>query len=149
MARAFAVATTIDHPVGAVWERMVDWETADRWMSGVDALRAEGPTEAGTTLVFTARGKERLGRIASLDPGRSITLRSSQSGVTADYVYECEAHGSSTRVSLVADCTTSGRMRVLGPLVRYAIRRADSGQLEAFAATFGATQGIPGGERRP
>lgn len=50
MTSAFTVATTIDHPVGPVWERLVDWDTADQWMSGVDALRAEGPTAAGTTL---------------------------------------------------------------------------------------------------
>jgi hypothetical protein len=60
-------------------------------MSGVDALRAQGPTEIDTTLIFTTRGKERTGQIAALNPGRSITLRSVQGGVTADYVYTCSA----------------------------------------------------------
>ena len=36
---------------------LVDWDAAARWMSGVDALRAKGPTAVGTALVFTARGK--------------------------------------------------------------------------------------------
>ena len=136
MTCAFTVATTIDHPVGLVWGRLVDWDAADQWMSGVDALRAEGPTAVGTTVVFVARGRERRGRIAALEPGRSITLRSSQGGVTADYVYECVTQGRGTRVSLVADCSMTGPVRLLGPVIRYAIRRADARQLDAFAATF-------------
>ena len=77
MTEVFAAETTIDRPVDAVWSRLVDWDGAARWMSGVDALRAKGPTAVGTTLVFTARGKELTGRVAALDQGRSITLRSS------------------------------------------------------------------------
>ena len=148
--------TTIDRPVDTVWARLIDWDSAAQWMPGVDALSAHGRTAAGTTLVFTTRGKERTGQIAALDPGRSITLRSIQGGVTADYVYTCARHGEgtrvslvtahyvyacaqhgeSTRVSLVADCRIAGPVRLLGPVIRSAIRRADSGQLDAFAATF-------------
>jgi carbon monoxide dehydrogenase subunit G len=136
MTEVFTAETTIDHPVDAVWARLIDWDSAARWMSGVDALRAHGPTAAGTTLVFTTRGKERTGQITALDPGRSITLRSLQGGVTADYVYACARHGEGTRVSLVADCRMTGPVRLLGPVIRSAIRRADSGQLDAFASTF-------------
>ena len=75
MTEAFAAETTIDRPVDAVWARLVDWDDAARWMPGVDALRAQGPTVVGTALVFTARGKERTGQIAALDQGRSITLQ--------------------------------------------------------------------------
>ena len=136
MTEAFTAETTIGYPVDAVWARLIDWNSAARWMSGVDALRADGPTVAGTTLVFTTRGKQRTGQIAALDPGRSITLRSIQGGVTADYVYRCARHGEGTRVRLVADCRMTGPARLLGPVIRSAIRRADSGQLDAFAATF-------------
>ena len=136
MTEVFTAETTIDRPVDAVWARLVDWDTAARWMSGVDALRAHGPTAIGTTLVFTTRGKERTGQIAALDPGRSITLRSVQGGVTADYVYTCARYGEGTRVSLVAGCTMTGPVRLLSPVIRSAIRRADSSQLNAFAATF-------------
>jgi hypothetical protein len=110
-------------------------------MSGVDELRAQGPTAVGTTLVFTTRGKQRTGQIVALDPGRSVTLRSIQGGVTADYVYACVQHDKGTRVSLVADSSITGPLRLLGPVIRYAIRQADSGQLDA------ASQGGPGGER--
>jgi carbon monoxide dehydrogenase subunit G len=136
MTTAFAAETTVGQPVDAVWERLVDWDGADRWMPGVEAVRARGPVALGSTLVFTARGKERVATIAALDPGRSITLRSVLGGVTADYSYECVARGRDTLVRLVADCSMTGPSRLLGPVIRYAIRRADGGQLAAFAATF-------------
>jgi hypothetical protein len=102
-------------------------------MSGVDELRAQGPTAVGTTLVFTTRGKQRTGQIVALDPGRSVTLRSIQGGVTADDVYACVQHDKGTRVSLVADSSITGPLRLLGPVIRYAIRQADSGQLRCCA----------------
>jgi carbon monoxide dehydrogenase subunit G len=136
MTEVFTVETTIDHPVEVVWARLVDWDCAARWMPGVEALRAHGPTAMGTTLVFTTRGKQRTGQIAALDPGRSLTLRSVQGRVIADYVYTCTPNGDGTRVSLLADCTMTGPVRLLSPMIRSAIRRADSSQLNAFAATF-------------
>jgi hypothetical protein len=56
--------------------------------------------------------------------------------VTADYVYTCSAYGDGTRVRLLADCSMTGPVQLLSLLIRSAIRRADSGQLDAFAATF-------------
>jgi carbon monoxide dehydrogenase subunit G len=136
MTEVFTAETTIDRPVDEVWARLIDWDLSAQWMPGVDALHAHGPTATGTTLVFTTRGKRRTGQIAALEPGRSITLRSMQGGVTADYVYACDRHGESTRVRLVADCRMTGPVRLLGPVIRSAIRNADSRQLDAFAATF-------------
>jgi carbon monoxide dehydrogenase subunit G len=136
MTEVFTAETTIDRPVDAVWARLIDWDFAARWMPGVDALRAQGPTQIGTMLIFTTRGKERTGQIAAVNPGRSITLRSVQGGVTADYLYTCAAYGDGTRVSLVADCRMTGPVRLLSPMIRSAIRRADSCQLDTFAATF-------------
>jgi len=136
MTEDFTAETTIDRPVDTVWARLVDWDAAARWMPGVQALRADGPTAPGTTLVFTSRGRDRVGQIAAVEPGRSITLRSQQGGVVADYVYACAPDGAGTRVRLVADCRMAGPVRLLGPVIRYAIRRADGDQLAAFAATF-------------
>jgi len=139
MTAAFKAETTLEHPVDAVWKRLIDWDTADRWMPGVDAVRTRGPVAVGSRLVFTARGKERMATVAALEPGRSLTLRSVQAGVTADYTYECVANGRGTRLGLVADCSMTGAVRLLGPVIRFAIRRADGGQLAAFAATFANT----------
>lgn len=51
-------------------------------------------------------------------------------------MYACAQHGEGTRVSLVADCRMTGPVRLLGPVIRSALRRADCGQLDACAATF-------------
>jgi hypothetical protein len=68
MTEVFTADTTIDRPVDVVWARLIDWDSATRWMPGVDALRAQGPTKIGTTLIFTTRGKERTGQIAAPQP---------------------------------------------------------------------------------
>lgn len=133
MAQAFAVDERIDAPVPQVWETLTDWSRAPEWMKGVDRLSADGPTEVGTTLTFTARGKDRTSEIVEVTPGRAVTLRSTQGKVVADYRYRCRADGEATRVELVADCRTDGPlMTVLGPLLRYVIRRTDGGQLRAL-----------------
>jgi uncharacterized protein YndB with AHSA1/START domain len=132
MAQAFTVERELDRPADVVWAQLTDWERAAEWL-GVDSLRAEGPTTVGTELVFRARGKERRSEIAALEPGRSITLRSRQGGVTADYTYGVEPSGAGSRATLTADVRTSGVWALLGPVIRAAIRKEDSGQLEALA----------------
>jgi uncharacterized protein YndB with AHSA1/START domain len=131
MAQALRVAREIDRPAAAVWEQLTDWDRAAGWL-GVDSIRAEGPTAVGTELVFRARGKDRRSEIVALDPGRSITLRSRQGGVTADYTYTVEPTGTGSRTGLTADVRTSGLWSLLGPVIRGAIRREDAGQLDAL-----------------
>jgi uncharacterized protein YndB with AHSA1/START domain len=131
MTQAFRTERVIDAPVDEVWRRMTDWDRAAGWL-GVDAIRADGPTEAGTTLRFTTRGNEHTSRITAVDPGRSVTLRSQQGGVTADYTYAVVADPGGTRVTLTADVQTSGAWRLAAPMIRVAIRRTDSGQLDAL-----------------
>lgn len=102
-------------------------------MSGVDSMMAGGPNEVGTELMFRARGRDRPSSIAAIEPGRSVTLRSVQGGVTADYRYRLEPVSESvTDVGLDADCSTTGLWSVAGPLLRFAMKRTDSGQLEAL-----------------
>jgi uncharacterized protein YndB with AHSA1/START domain len=131
MVQAFRTTREIGRPVDEVWRQLTDWDRAAGWL-GVDSIRADGPTRVGTTLRFTTRGKERTSEIAALDPGRSVTLRSRQGGVTADYTYAVEPHGAGTRVTLVADVVTRGLWRVAAPAIRVAIRRTDAGQLDAL-----------------
>src|SRR5688572_9070525 len=137
MAQAFTVSREMDRPPGTVWEQLTDWDRAAEWL-GVDSLRAEGPTSVGTHLVFQARGKERRSEIVALEPGRFITLRSRQGGVTADYIYGVEPAGAGSRATLTADVRTSGVWSLLGPVIRAAIRKEDSGQLEALARALAA-----------
>jgi carbon monoxide dehydrogenase subunit G len=134
MKAAFAVETTIERPPDVVWTGLTNWGEAHRWMNGVDELRAEGETAVGTRIVFVARGKERSSEIASCTAGRSITLRSVQGGVTADYVYEVmPLDDGRSRVKLVAGCQTQGfAWALMAPLLRFAIRMTDRGQLAAL-----------------
>ena len=132
MARTFAVEETIDRPAAEVWEALTDWSNAHRWMPGVDRMEAQGETAEGTEIRFQARNAERASVIARCETGRSIVLRSVQGGVTADYTYELHPAGDgATRVTLVAECRFRGLLLLLmSPLIRHAIRRADSIQLE-------------------
>ncbi len=131
MTVAFTAVRTIDRRAGEVWRQLTDWDRAAGWL-GVDSIRAEGPPAVGTAVVFRSRGKERRSEIVALDPGRSVTLRSRQGGVVADYTYAVTADGDRSRVTLVADARTAGAWALLGPLIRAAIRRADAGQLDAL-----------------
>jgi uncharacterized protein YndB with AHSA1/START domain len=131
MVQAFTRSRVVDAPADEVWRRLTDWDRAAGWL-GVDAIRADGPTEVGTTLRFTTRGKEHTSRITAVAPGRSITLRSQQGGVTADYTYAVAADPGGTRVTLTADVGTRGAWRLAAPMIRAAIRRTDSGQLDAL-----------------
>jgi uncharacterized protein YndB with AHSA1/START domain len=134
--QAFRVTRTVARPAEQVWAALTDWDGAARWLK-VDRIHAEGPTAVGTRLVVTTRGRDRASEITELEPGRSITLRSVQGGVTADYRYTLEPDGDGTRLTLVADVTTRGPWRLLAPVIRTAIRRADAGQLDALAAALG------------
>ena len=66
----------------------------------------------------------------------SVSNALPEAWLNADFVYTRTPYGDGTRVSLVADCRMTGPVRLLSPMIRSAIRRADSGQLDAFAATF-------------
>ena len=61
---------------------------------------------------------------------RSCCARS-KAASAADYVYSLEpVEQAATRVTLVAECNFSGlHYRLLAPLIRFAIRRTDGGQI--------------------
>lgn len=134
MAKAFTAHATINRPVKEVWAALTDWEAAPRWMGGIDSMSSSGETEIGTQLTFVARGKERTSEVVELDPGRSLTLRSVQGGVSADYIYRLQdTSPEATTVTLDAFCEArSLGWRILSPLIHFAMRRTDGGQLDAL-----------------
>lgn len=127
-------------PPDRVWTTLTDWPNAPAWMPGIDSMQQEGygPAEAGTTVVFQARGAQRTSVIMDWDPPRRLTLRSVQGGVTADYVYTLEPEGSGTRLTLSAMCTTQGLWRLIGPIISWAMARADSSQPQRLKAAMEA-----------
>jgi uncharacterized protein YndB with AHSA1/START domain len=128
---AFTRSRHVDHPTDDVWRELTAWDRAAGWL-GVDGLVADGPTAVGTRLTFRTRGKEHVSVITDVDPGRSMTLRSVQGGVTADYTYTVTPDGAGSRVTLTADVGTRGPWRLLAPVVRTAMRRTDGDQLGAL-----------------
>lgn len=129
---ALSIRETIDRNPAEVWDALTNWADAPRWMPGIDTMAADGPTVAGTELTFRARGRDRRSVIAAVEEGRSVSLRSTQAGVTADYVYEVRpADTGGTEVSLVATCRTRGPLwTAAAPALRAAMRRADGSQLQ-------------------
>ena len=134
MPRTISVAETINRSPDQVWRVLTDWPGAVRWMNGIESMSIDGETAEGAHVRFFTRGQDRDSLITHCEPGRSITLRSQQGGVSADYTYSIEPAGeSSSRVSLEAECHFSGlRYRLLGPLIGFAIRRTDGGQIAAL-----------------
>lgn len=134
MTLAFSTRRSVPSSPADVWAVLTDWGRAGEWLPGVEGMRAEGPLAVGTVLRFTARGKERTSTITALEAGRAITLTSEQPGVHADYRYELAPAGSGTTVTLTADVTARGPMRLLGGVIRGAIAKADGSQLDRLAA---------------
>lgn len=132
MRRAFEQTVTIKAPADRVWHALVDWEHAPRWMRGVDAMSADGPTAAGTHVTFSARGRVRRGEILVVEDGRRVALRSTQGPVTADYTYEVEQDevDQRTRVSLTAGCEVRGPLGLLAPVLRRLMAHTDADQLD-------------------
>jgi uncharacterized protein YndB with AHSA1/START domain len=128
---AFTRSRHVDHPTDDVWHELTAWGRAAGWL-GVDAISPDGPTAVGTRLTFRTRGKEHVSVITAVDPGRSLTLRSVQGGVTADYTYAVEPDGAGSRLALTAEVRTRGAWRLLAPVVRAAMRRTDGDQLGAL-----------------
>lgn len=134
MGRTISVGEMIDRPPEEVWAVLTDWPGAVRWMNGIESMTIDGETVEGARVQFFTRGQDRESVIARCDPGRSVTLRSQQGGVTADYTYSVEPAGDGrSRVSLEAECQFSGlQYLLLGPSIRFAIRRTDGGQIAAL-----------------
>lgn len=130
MSLAFSDDRTIAAPVSAVWAALTDWGRAPSWMPGVESMRSSGPLTAGTELSFTARGKDRTSRIVECRPNAVLTLDGAVGGVRASYRYTLEpVDATLTRVSLAVDVATTGAVRLLGPVIRASIAKADGVQL--------------------
>ncbi len=128
----FEAEETIQAPVETVWAHMTDPASMAKWMAGIDSMRtADGaPIDAGSQLIFSARGKERKSAVGRFEPRRAMTLISTQGPVTAEYGYRIvDGSHQSTTVALQADCTARGWFRLFLPLLKPMIRRVDGNQL--------------------
>jgi len=137
------VEETIAKPLALVWHGLTSPEVMPEWM-GVDEIHYEGggngPTLGGI-LQFRARGKDRPSTIRELEEHRRVAFESVQGGVTALYAYELEQLAEDrTKVRLKATCQTRGMMRMLGPLLGFAMRKSDAGQLASLKKVLESSQ---------
>lgn len=131
MRRLFQVDTVIDRPIAEVWTELTAWDRAPSWMNGIDEMRVDG-----TTITYRARNRTIQAEIEQIDPGRSVTIVNQQGGVRAKYVYHLQEQGERTKATLTADLDITGPTALLGPVIRQAIKRTDSGQLQALRAVL-------------
>lgn len=133
---AFTSRARIERPAEEVWARLTDWDRAGRWMKGVHRLApvGGGPVGEGTQMALFTEEGERRATIARWHPPHELVLLSEQPGMTATYTYRVEpGDDGATNVSLEAECTPRGLLRLLGPLIRHVMRRIDGRQMEALA----------------
>lgn len=133
MTLAFAATESIPASTQAIWTVLTDWDRAPDWL-GVERMHGDGPPRIGGELAFTARGTERTSTITELEPGRRITMTSTQGPVTAHYRYAIAPSGAASTVTLEADVLVRGPLRIIAPVIRKSIAKEDGTQLERLAA---------------
>ncbi len=130
----FEARETINCSVDVVWRYLTEPGLMAGWMPGIESMRTSdgGPLSKETQLFFTARGSERTSSVVAYERDRLIALQSKQGPFTATYTYAVQpagAGGAVTEVTLQADCIASGMAKIIAPLIRSMIRKADQGQL--------------------
>ena len=133
MTIAFTATQTIPAAPDTVWSTLTDWTRAPEWL-GVERMRGESTPRAGSELTFVARGAERTSTITELEPGRRITMTSTQGPVTAHYRYSIAPDGAGSRVTLESDVLVTGPLKLMAPMIRRSIAKEDGTQLERLAA---------------
>ena len=133
MTIAFTATQTIPASPEAVWSALTDWDRAPAWL-GVERMRGESPLRVGSELTFVARGADRTSTVTELEPGRRITMTSTQGPVTAHYRYAVAPDGAGSTVTLEAEVLVKGPLKVMAPTIRGSIAKEDGTQLERLAA---------------
>lgn len=135
----FDVEQRIEAPVETVWRYLSEPRLMGAWMAGIDGMRSQdgAPLDLHSRILFSARGAERSSEVVAFEPQRRITLSSTQGRFTATYEYSLRPDGAATVARLRADCVARGPARLVAPLIRVMVRRADQGQLEGLAAAIG------------
>ncbi|MFZ3589842.1 hypothetical protein ACOI1C_11305 [Bacillus sp. DJP31] len=96
------------------------------------------PIKKGTEYKFHTRGKENISTITEFTKYKSITITSVQGKFRADYIYSFAKQDDDTKITLIAKFEAGGFMKIMAPLIKVAIKKADSGQLEKLKGAFEA-----------
>ncbi|MDP5275646.1 SRPBCC family protein [Chengkuizengella axinellae] len=136
MSEVFSESTVVNENIEEVWGFLIDMEeNASKWMPNIPYMKksSTGQVNNGTSFTFKARGKEQTSTITQFNPNEKFTLTSIQGDFRADYTYSLTKQAdNTTKVSLVAKCEASGMMKMVAPLIKIAIKKADGGQLNTL-----------------
>ena len=137
---ALRAAVMIHADPQTVWAVLTDWSRAPEWMAGIDWVktRSSGRLREGASLSFRVGDKDRPVEITALDEPRRLTLTSVEGPVRTDHTYSLMPSGAGTTLELVVCCRARNAARLVGPLLRRAIRHNDADQPGALKALIEA-----------
>lgn len=128
---AFLLEERIEADPAVVWRHLTIPALMQEWMPGISRLRTQddGPLKAGSSFRFQSRGSERSSDVVECRAGEALALRSTQGPITATYTYGVAADGAGTRVTLTIDCVARGAAKMIAPVIRAMMRRAEASHL--------------------
>ncbi|OZM55771.1 hypothetical protein CIB95_15525 [Lottiidibacillus patelloidae] len=139
MKEIFKDEVVINGSVNDVWSYFIDIEqNGPKWMPGISSISVENKKlSEGNKITFTTRGKQQSSTVTSYKENDYITLTSVQGNFKADYRYSFNKHNENqTSLLLHATCEAEGIYKLLSPLIRLAIKKADGNQLKQFKEAF-------------
>ncbi len=141
----FHAEQSIAAPPAHVWRYLTEPDLITAWMPNVTAVTTpgSGPVSAGMTFHTTVRGRGQAATVVDFVPGERLALRSTQATVTATYTYSLAPDDRGTCATLTADCTATGLIRLVMPLIAIAIRRTDGGSLGNLCTAVEAPAAAP------
>ncbi|WP_265447051.1 DUF952 domain-containing protein [Flexivirga meconopsidis] len=80
-------AVVIPNDVGTVWETLIDWQRAGRWLPGVNTITADGPTAVGTRLTYLTTDGAFVSTVTAVDRGSLLQIRSERDDITATHSF--------------------------------------------------------------
>lgn len=136
MAEIFNADETINAPVHTVWAYLTEPAKLAQWMPSIENVHtANGEhTSPENPLVYRSGGKDLFSPVVDYVPLILIAYRSTRGDFSATYTYQIDAEGEATKISLIATCEAKGLMRLLQPLLKSVIKKADGQQLMMLKA---------------
>jgi dehydrogenase/reductase SDR family member 12 len=135
---------TVTHPRHDAFAYTADFANIEGWDPGVVASEAMGAGPVGLGSRFNLVVRSGAGtlpmvyEITELDPDRRVVLRGAGKDLEAVDEIRLEPQGDALVVHYTADLTFHGPVRLLGPVLRVALRRVGRRAVDGLAAALQA-----------
>jgi uncharacterized membrane protein len=131
MAEIFNTSEVINAPVHTVWAYLTEPEKLAQWMPAIENVRTANNehTSPENPLMYRSGGKELFSPVVDYVPLVLIAYQSTRGNFSATYTYQIDATENATQINLIATCQAQGFMRLLQPLLKSVIKKADGNQL--------------------